>query len=439
MALNSEFLTDLEWRGLIHDSTGLQALDEHLSSDQRTFYMGFDPTSSSLTIGNLLAMTMITRAARTGMKAVVLLGGGTGLIGDPSGKSEERSLLPVEEAKRNCAQHQALMSRIFERALKPEQMPKFADNYDWLSKLNAIEFLRDVGKHFSITEMMRRDSVKRRLEGDEVGLSYTEFSYSLLQSYDFMVLCRDYDVTLQMGASDQWGNIVAGIDYVRRILGRSVYALTCPLLLRADGSKFGKSERGAIWISSDKTSPYQFYQFVINLADDEARKFALFFSLESRGFLEDLFAQHAQAPHERRLQKHMAQELTSLCHGLDQCRRAEAASQALFGDIKALDFDLINEIFADTPSYDSGIESLSNGSLNLITLLVQSGLVASKRQAKEDLANGAISLNGEVVKSDLALSGVNLLHQSVILLRRGKKDWRIVRFSADVQASSLPS
>lgn len=429
MSLTSKFLSELEWRGLIQDSTDLQTLDEYINSAKRSFYMGFDPSSESLTIGNLLAMVLVIRGARAGLQAVVLLGGGTGLIGDPSGKSEERTLLPVEEAEKNAASHKELMMSIFKRALNDDQLPKFVNNFDWLGKLNAIEFLRDVGKHFSVTEMLRRDSVKRRISGETgEGLSYTEFSYSLLQAYDFMKLCKDYDVTFQLGASDQWGNMVAGIDYVRRILGKTVHALTCPLLLRADGSKFGKTEKGAIWISSERTTPYQFYQFIINLADDEAQKFAIFFSLESREFLENLFGEHKSAPHERKLQRHMARELTALVHGEDNAKRAEAATAALFSDVRTLDLQQINEVFADAPSIDTNIESLAGGNLNLVALLVQSGLVQSKRQAKEDVANRAIWLNGEVVGQDMTLSKDNLLHNSVILLRRGKKDWRIVRF-----------
>jgi tyrosyl-tRNA synthetase len=280
--------------------------------------------------------------------------------------------------------------------------------------------------------MMRRDSVKRRVSGETgEGLSYTEFSYSLLQSYDYMQLCRDFDVTLQMGASDQWGNIVAGIDYVRRILGKTVYALTCPLLLRADGTKFGKTEKGAIWISAARTSPYQFYQFIINIADEEAEKFALNFSLESREFLENLFAAHKAAPHERKLQRHMARELTTLVHGEEACKGAEAATQALFsGDVKSLELKQIEEIFADAPSVNCGRDQLEAGALNLVTVLAESGLVPSKGQAKKDLPNGAISVNGEQVKADITLTRENLLHNSVLLLRRGKKDWRIVRFTS---------
>lgn len=437
MSLTSQFLTELQWRGLIHDSTDLQALDEHLNSGKRSFYIGFDPSSESLTIGNLLAMIMVIRGARAGLNAVVLLGGATGLIGDPSGKSEERTLLPIEEAQKNAAKHRDLMLGIFKRALNEGQLPRFANNIDWLGKMNAIEFLRDVGKHFSVTEMMRRDSVKRRISGESgEGLSYTEFSYSLLQSYDFMQLCKELDVTLQMGASDQWGNIVAGIDYVRRILGKTVYALTCPLLLRADGTKFGKTEKGAVWISAERTSPYQFYQFLINIADDEAEKFALFFSLESREFLENLFAEQKAAPHERKLQRHIARELTSIVHGEEACKGAEAATQALFsGNVKSLDLKQINEIFADAPSVNLGLDSLEAGSLSLVSVLAESGLVQSKGQAKKDVANGAISVNGEQVKADMTLSKEHLLHNSVLLLRRGKKDWRIVRFAPAKQTS----
>jgi len=426
---HSDLLDELAWRGLIHDSTDLTQLREHLDSGQRRFYVGFDPTAPSLTIGNLLPMLLVIRAARAGLDAVVLLGGGTGLIGDPSGKSAERKLLPAGEARDNVARHRALMEPIFARALTAGQLPRFVDNVDWLGELKLIEFLRDVGKHFPMGEMIRRDSVRRRLAEADEGISYTEFSYALLQAYDFMRLAADHGVTMQFGASDQWGNIVAGIDFVRRSLRTPVYGLTCPLLLRADGTKFGKSEQGAVWISADRTSPYQLYQFLINLADDEARTFALYYSLESREVLEKLFAEHGGQPARRDLQRHLARELTTLVHGADECARAEAASRALFtGDVRGLDRRLLDQVFADVPSAKLDRARLDGAGLAPVDLLVETGLASSRRQAREFLDGGAVSVNGDPVGQDTAVTAADLLHGALLLVRRGRREWRVVRF-----------
>jgi len=422
-------IDELAWRGLIADSTDLEELRKHLEAAPRRFYIGFDPTAPSLTIGNLLAISLIIRGARAGLGAVVVFGGGTGLIGDPSGKSEERSLLRIEEVEQNAARHQALMSTVFSRALRSDQMPIYVNNAEWLTKLNAISFLRDVGKHFSVSEMIRRDSVRRRLEDPRVGLTYTEFSYSLLQSYDFMRLCTDYDVTLQMGASDQWGNIVAGIDYVRRVVGRSVFGLTCPLLLRSDGTKFGKTEKGAIWISADRTSPYTLYQFLINLDDEEARRFVLFFSLEDRPFIEQLFAEHGQSPDRRALQRHIAKEITTLLHGEEACRKAVAASEELFaGNVQAIDPAMLSDVFADVPAADFALSSLEGEGLSAVDLLVTTGLATSKRNAREHLSNRAVLINGKQAGLDTKVTRQDLLRDSTMFVRRGKKQWHIARF-----------
>lgn len=320
----SALLDELAWRGLIQTSTNLDELREHLDSGIRRFYVGFDPTAGSLTIGNLLAMSLVIRGARAGLRAVVLLGGGTGLIGDPSGKNTERTLLLVEEARRNVAKHRDLMTAIFARALSPDQMPEFVDNVEWLGALNALTLLREIGKHFLIGELIRRDSVRQRLEKSPDSFSFTEFSYALLQAYDFKHLCETRDVTVQLGASDQWGNIVAGINYIRRTLRRRAFGLTCPLLLRADGTKFGKTERGAVWISADRTSPAELYRLLLGAADDEARGFTRYFSLDSRERIEELFREHERVPERRLVQEHIAREITTLLHGEAAC--AEAAS-----------------------------------------------------------------------------------------------------------------
>lgn len=319
-------LDDLAWRGLIQDSTNLDELRVHLDSGYRRFYVGFDPTAPSLTIGNLLAMSLVMRGARAGLGPVVLFGGGTGLIGDPSGKTAERCLLPIQEATDNVARHQALMTKIFERALTPEQITEFVDHADWLTTINALDFLRNVASTFRCPRCPPRHRPPTAREScgraDLHGVQ-------LRAATGIRLHAAVRDVTLQMGASDQWGNIVAGIDYVRRTLRTPVHGLTCPLPLRADGTKFGKTEKGAVWITADRTSPYTLYQILINLSDDEVRKFALFFSFEDRDTLEKLFAEHAEQPVRRILQPHMGREITTLPHGEDACDEAVAASEGL--------------------------------------------------------------------------------------------------------------
>jgi tyrosyl-tRNA synthetase len=423
-------LEELSWRGLIHDSTDPAALREHLTSGRRRFYIGFDPSADSLTIGNLLPITLIMRGARAGLGAVVLLGGGTGLIGDPSGKSQERALLAEADARANVASHAALMRAIFERGLAPEQLPAFIDNHDWLGPMPMLEFLREVGKHFPLTELLRRDAVRRRLDDPEQGITYTEFSYALLQAYDFLRLRADHGVTLQLGASDQWGNIVAGIDYIRRVLREQVHGLTCPLLLRPDGSKYGKTERGAVWLSADRTSPYALYQFLLNLTDEEAPRFARFFSLEPRERLERLLAEHTERPALRRLQRHLAAELTTLLHGAAACERAEQASEALFsGDVRAIGDDLLGEVFADVPTVELAAADLDGPGLPVVDLLVAVQLAASRREAREHLANGAVLVNGDKPDPAGAVTAADRLHGAVILVRRGKREWRVARFT----------
>lgn len=425
---NHVLIDELQWRGLLHDSTELPLLNEHLNAKQRRFYIGFDPSAPSLTIGNLLAVMMVIRGIKAGLSAVVLLGGGTGLIGDPSGKSEERTLMPIEEAHANVERHRKMMTAIIERAVGADKLPQFVNNYDWLSKINAIEFLRDVGKHFSVSEMMRRDSVSRRLNDPNQGLSYTEFAYSLLQAYDFMRLCQDHDVTIQMGASDQWGNIVAGIDYVRRVLKTSVHGLTCPLLLRADGTKFGKSEKGAIWLTADRTSPYQFYQFLVNMGDEEVKKFSLYFSLAPKEQLDELFAEQAASPEKRPLQRFIAQEITTLVHGEEEFKKAQQISEALFsGDIRSIDPSVINDFFNEAPSVVLERKLLDGEGVSIIEFLVQSGVASSKGDAKRKLESNGLAINGEKVTQDRKLTVADLLHTDLIMAKHGKQ-WKVAKF-----------
>ncbi|MGH7870180.1 MAG: tyrosine--tRNA ligase [Candidatus Dormibacteraceae bacterium] len=428
--VSGSLLDELSWRGLVHDSTDPTELREHLESGRRRFYIGFDPSASSLTIGNLLPMTLIIRGACAGLEPVVLFGGGTGMIGDPSGKSAERSLLVADEVKQNVVRHQLLMSEVFQRALGTVNMPEFVNNAGWLDHMSMIDFLRDVGKNFPVSEMMRRESVRRRMEDPDAGLTFTEFSYSLLQAYDFARLKADWNVTLQLGASDQWGNIVAGIDYVRRVLRERVYGLTCPLLLRSDGSKFGKSEKGAVWISADRTSPYALYQFLINFADDEAERFALFFSLESRNRLVKLLAEHTEHPAKRTLQRYLAREITTLLHSDELCKKIEVASEALFsGAVRSIDKDMLGDVFSEVPVVELLLNDLKSDGMGVVDLLVAVELAKGKREAREHLSNGAVIVNGDKMFEQSRIDEATLMHGSVILVRRGKREWRLARFT----------
>jgi tyrosyl-tRNA synthetase len=418
-------IDELEWRGLCYQSTDEESLRKHLSEEPRSFYVGFDPTADSLTIGNLLPMTVAARLRQYGHRPVILFGGATGLIGDPSGKTEERALLTTDKVAHNLQRHEALLRNFFATTSGPE--PMFVNNHEWLGPLSTLEFLRDVGKHFSVNEMLRRDTVRKRIESPDHGISFTEFSYLLLQSYDFLHLFRTYDVTLQIGASDQWGNIVGGIDLIRRKDGAEAHGLTFPLLTRADGTKFGKTEGGAIWLSADRTSPFTFYQSLVNLDDKTVETFVRFFSFQDREAVEELLLEHARQPARRLAQRAIAAELTERLHGEAARRRAELASSALFyGDPAEVDLETIEEGFADVPSLDVSRTRLAAG-IPIVDVLVESGLARSRREAREFLDNGAISVNGNRADTSLVLRDDHLLHGSVLLLRRGRKHWSLVR------------
>ncbi len=422
----SELLTDLQWRGLLHQATDLDALRTHLAGAPRRVYAGFDPTADSLTIGNLVPIMLLVHFQRAGHLPVALLGGGTGLIGDPSGKSAERQLL--DEAA--IARHVANIRHIFEAVMSFEggAAATLVDNLEWLGKLSYVEVLRDVGKHFSVNMMIQKDSVRDRLQNREQGISYTEFSYMILQAYDFHHLSKHHDVTVQFGGSDQWGNIVAGIDLVRRLQQRDVFGLTAPLVTKADGGKFGKTESGAIWLSAERTSPYAYYQFWLNAADADVAKFIKVYTLLDRPTIEGLLAEHERDPSKRVAQRRLAQEATRFLHGEDGLRRAEAATNALFsGDVSTLDPQILQEAFAEAASSEHDASELASG-VALVDVLATTTLASSKRQAREFLSNGAISVNGEKASADTQLSSANLLDGDVILLRRGRKAWHVTRW-----------
>jgi tyrosyl-tRNA synthetase len=423
----SNVLEELKWRGLLHQATHEAALALHLQTGSRTFYTGFDPTADSITIGNLVPIMVMRHLQRAGHRPIVLLGGGTGLIGDPSGKSAERQLQDHVQVAHNVNSIGAIFRSLLD--FDGPNAARIVDNFEWLSALSYIEVLRDIGKHFSVNMMIQKDSVRERLHNREQGISYTEFSYMILQSFDFLHLQRKRGVTLQMGGSDQWGNIVGGVDLVRRMEQSEVFGLTTPLVTKADGGKFGKTESGAIWLSPERTSPYAYYQFWMNTADQDALAFLKIYTLLERSAIEALWQQHEADPSARVAQRSLAREATLLLHGQAGLERAEAATAALFsGNVAGLDLQTLEDALRDAPATEHALTSLDGDGLPLTDLLPQTSLASSKREAREFLANGAVILNGTKADDKTRLTRDTLLHGTLALLRRGKKNWHVTRW-----------
>jgi tyrosyl-tRNA synthetase len=423
-----EILSDLTERGLLHQATDLEGVKSHLASGSRSLYAGFDPTRDSLTVGNLVQILLLRRFQLAGHRPVVLLGGGTGLIGDPSGKEAERQIQDVSVVEGNVRAQR----RIFDRMLDTTGpgAVRFVNNADWLCKLSFIEVLRDVGKHFSVNMMIQKDSVRERLQNREQGISYTEFSYMLLQAYDFFHLHREEGVTLQAAGSDQWGNIVAGIDLIRRNGGGDAFGLTTPLVTKADGGKFGKTESGAVWLTADRTSPYEFYQFWLNASDADVARFLPIYTLIPVVEIRELLLEHARDPGKRAAQRALAAHVTELVHGTEGRARAEAATRALFsGDVSSLGEEALTEVFGSAPSAALPRDRLSGEGAGIVDLLVEGAVAKSKREARELLEQGAVLLNGSVAAPDAMVRAEALMFDQVLLVRRGKKLWHVLRFS----------
>ena len=421
---------ELKQRGLIYQETS-----EHLKSaleTPMTFYCGFDPTSDSLHIGSLLPLITMRRLQNYGHRPIMLLGGATGMIGDPSGKSKERVLLDKETIGKNAEGIYQNAQRVID--FSGDQAALLVNNLDWMQEYSFIHFLRDVGKHFSVNAMLAKDSVKSRIDSRDQGISYTEFSYMLLQSYDFRYLHDKENCQLQIGASDQWGNITAGVELVRRMQGDTqdkdvCYGLTFPLVTKPDGSKFGKSESGNIWLDANKTSPYQFYQFFMRLPDDEVLKLLRFFSLKPMAEIIELEEAFKAEPHKRAAQAALAEELTIMVHGEDEFKKAENASQALFsGDFSQLDQKTLLDVFSEAPSIE--IAASRRNEMDLLDVLLEAKLCSSKGAARKDIKAGAVYLNNKKFEGE-SLSGAELplLFQSLLILRRGKKNYCLVRFT----------
>lgn len=420
------YVEELQWRGMVHDV--MPGTEEELSKGMRVGYAGFDPTAKSLHIGNLVPVMMLVHLQRCGHKPIALVGGATGMVGDPSGKSAERNLLSEEVLQENIKGVQAQLAHFIDFDCG-ENSAEIVNNYDWFKDFNVLDFLRNVGKHLTVNYMMAKDSVKSRLE---TGLSFTEFSYQLIQGYDFHHLHKEKDCIIQVGGSDQWGNITAGTELIRRMDGGEAFALTCPLITKADGSKFGKSEGGNIWLDPNLTSPYKFYQYWINASDEDVKKWIRIFSLKNREEIEALEAEHNEAPHTRILQKALAEELTIRVHSEDALANAIEASNILFGNstteaLKNLSEQNLLEVFEGVPMADVATDKVNAG-LGIIDLLVaESGFLKSNGEAIRALKENSISVNKAKVNKEYSVSASDLIAGKYILLQRGKKNYFLVR------------
>ncbi|GAB1767786.1 tyrosine--tRNA ligase [Priestia megaterium] len=418
-----DILQDLEFRGLINQQTDEKGLNELLSKESVRLYCGFDPTADSLHIGHMLPVLILRRFQQAGHQPIALVGGGTGLIGDPSGKKAERTLNEKETVAMFSERIKGQLSRFLDFE-EGENAAVIANNYDWIGSLDVITFLRDIGKNFGINYMMAKDSVQSRIES---GISFTEFSYMILQSYDFLNLYQTYNCKLQIGGSDQWGNITAGLELIRKSEeDAKAFGLTVPLVTKADGTKFGKTEGGAIWLDAEKTSPYEFYQFWINTDDRDVIKYLKYFTFLSHEEINELAASAKEAPEKREAQKALAAEMTTLVHGEEALEQAIRISQALFnGSISELTAEEIKQGFKDVPSYTHTGEDIG-----LIDLLVESKISPSKRQAREDISNGAIYLNGER-EQDLqkTVGAEDRIEGQFTVIRRGKKKYTLIQYA----------
>lgn len=418
---------ELSWRGLVYDQTegARAALLEPL-----TGYIGFDPTASSLHVGNLLVMTTLSRLQRAGHSPIAVVGGGTGLIGDPK-PTTERALLTLEQVEENIAGIRPQLERFLDFD-QPRNPARLINNADWLTRLGAVEFMRDVGKHFSVNAMVAKDSVKKRMEGD--GISYTEFSYALLQAYDFLELYRRYDCTLQMGGSDQWGNITAGMDLIRRAAGGKAHGLVMPLITTAAGTKFGKTESGTVWLDRARTSPYEFYQFWLHVEDDDAVRYLRFFTFLDQGRIGELEIAAAREPEKRHAQRELAREVTRLVHGDAAVTEAEDAASKLFaGDLRGVALGDLLSVLGNAPSIEVAEEP---DGWRVQNLLVQSGLAASMSDATRLIRGRGVSVNGQVITDEKQrLNVAQAIEGKVFVLARGKKDRRLVRVASSPSAT----
>ncbi len=427
----SKFVEELKWRGLLHDM--MPGTEELLDSKQVSGYIGFDPTADSLHIGSLVPILILMHFQRAGHKPIALVGGATGMIGDPSGKSKERNLLDEETLNRNVEAIKKQLAQFIDFDAK-DNPAVLVNNYDWFKDISLIDFVRNIGKHISVNYMMAKDSVKKRLNpehDDSAGMSFTEFTYQLFQGYDFLHLYRQNNCQLQMGGSDQWGNMTTGTELIRRVEGGKAYALTVPLITKADGGKFGKTEQGNVWLSAKYTSPYKFYQFWINVSDEDAEKYIKIFTFLDKETIEKLIAEHQETPHLRLLQKKLAEEVTRMVHGEEAYQKAQEASQILFNKkagaqaLKQLDEQTFLDVFEGVPQGNLSREAIEKG-VDIATALIESGFLSSGNEARRALKENSVSVNKEKVSGEKILSTNDLISDKYILLQRGKKKYFLV-------------
>ncbi len=425
--MKKSFVEEIRWRGLMHDM--MPGTEEQLSKEVTSAYIGFDPTADSLHIGSLVQIILLMHFQKHGHKPVALLGGATGMIGDPSGKSSERNLLDEATLTKNVNGIKGQLERFLDFAATTENAAKLVNNYDWMKGISFLDFARDIGKHITVNYMMSKDSVKNRLSSESSeGMSFTEFTYQLIQGYDFLHLYNENNCKIQMGGSDQWGNITTGTELIRRKSQGKAYAITCPLITKADGTKFGKSEGGNIWLDTNRTSPYKFYQYWLNASDADAEKYIKIFTFLDQETVENLIKEQQEAPHLRILQKTIANEVTTMVHSKDALDNAIKASSILFGkstadDLMSLDEKTFLDVFDGVPQAKISKQDLENGIDIIDGLNEKSGFLKSNGEARRALKENSISVNKEKVTEDFKLTTDNLISDNYILLQRGKKNY----------------
>ncbi len=424
------FVEELRWRGMLQDI--IPETEEYLLKNKTTGYIGFDPTADSLHIGSLVPIILLMHFQRAGHNPVALVGGATGMVGDPSGKSEERNLLDEETLNKNVAGVKAQLARFLNFDSNTKNAAQLVNNYDWMKEISLIEFVRDIGKHITVNYMMAKDSVKKRLDSDsQTGMSFTEFTYQLFQGYDFYHLYKEKDCKLQMGGSDQWGNITTGTELIRRKAQGKAYAITCKLITKADGSKFGKTAGGNIWLDTNRTSPYKYYQYWLNCSDEDAENYIKIFTFLDKETIETLIAEHKKAPHLRILQKKIGEEVTIMTHGNEAYENAIKASNILFGNSTADDLKTLNEqtfldVFEGVPQAEIDRSIIKNG-LGIVTAFADYGFLKSNGEVRRALSENSISVNKEKVTEDFVITANDLIADKFVLLQRGKKSYFLLK------------
>ena len=428
----TNFVEELRWRGLLHDI--MPDTEAHLLEHATAGYIGFDPTADSLHIGSLVQILILKHFQNAGHKPIALVGGATGMVGDPSGKSAERNLLDEASLQKNIEGVKAQLGRFLDFNAT-ENPAELVNNFDWMKDISLIDFVRDTGKHITVNYMMAKDSVKKRLSSEsKVGMSFTEFTYQLFQGYDFYHLYKEMDCKLQMGGSDQWGNITTGTELIRRKAQGKAYAITVPLVTKADGTKFGKTEGGNVWLDAKRTSPYKFYQYWLNASDEDAEKYIKIFTFLDKEAIEALIVEHRETPHLRLLQKKIGEEVTIMTHGQEAFDNAIKASQILFGkstsdDLKSLDEQTFLDIFEGVPQASVSKEDIDNGLDMIGALAAKTGFLNSNGEARRALKENAISVNKEKVKEDFVISTSDIIANAYVLLQRGKKNYFLLKIA----------